>query len=68
MTRAEQMTLPWRKSSRSSENGSCVEAAMSALDQIHTRDSKVPTGPTLTLSPSEWAGLLTSIRTGELDC
>ncbi|MFJ6522876.1 hypothetical protein ACVW0K_004146 [Streptomyces filamentosus] len=45
----------WRKSSYSGpEGGECVEvAAHPAL--IHVRDSKVPHGPQLAVSPASWA-------------
>ncbi|MFE6269750.1 DUF397 domain-containing protein [Streptomyces goshikiensis] len=51
--------IVWRKSSHSgSDGGDCVEmATCGSVDGVHVRDSKVPHGPTLTLSPSTWAGL-----------
>ncbi|MEU6587976.1 DUF397 domain-containing protein [Streptomyces sp. NPDC046881] len=51
----------WRKSSySSSEGGNCLEVAASA-STIHIRDSKTPTGPTLTLSPATWSEFLDGI-------
>jgi Domain of unknown function (DUF397) len=48
----------WFKSSYSSgEGGECVEVA-AAVDAIHIRDSKVRTGPVLTVAPHAWAGLV----------
>jgi len=49
--------LAWFKSSYSSEQGgACLEvAACTDAPAVHVRDSKVPTGPTLTLSPTTWA-------------
>ncbi|MGW2986106.1 DUF397 domain-containing protein [Streptomyces goshikiensis] len=54
-----EVAIAWRKSSYSGdEGGACVEMAPCAsADEVHVRDSKVPHGPTLTLSPSTWAGL-----------
>ncbi|MFF7259604.1 DUF397 domain-containing protein [Streptomyces sp. NPDC008159] len=50
--------LAWRKSSYSSGgDGDCVEIATTP-HTIHIRDSKNPTGPTLTLSPAAWTGFL----------
>lgn len=44
----------WRKSSRSTEpDGDCVEVAF-ALTEAAVRDSKNPTGPTLTFTPDGW--------------
>ncbi|MFI9064497.1 DUF397 domain-containing protein [Streptomyces sp. NPDC053429] len=47
----------WQKSTYSgSEGGACVEVAPCA-DRVHVRDSKVPHGPVLTLSPASWTRL-----------
>ncbi|GHH88404.1 DUF397 domain-containing protein [Streptomyces capitiformicae] len=48
----------WRKSSHSSgEGGECVEISP-CPHTIHIRDSKNPTGPHLTLSPTAWTTFL----------
>ena len=48
----------WRKSSHSDgEGGECLEIA-TCPHAIHLRDSKNPTGPHLTLSPTTWAAFL----------
>ncbi|MET8178589.1 DUF397 domain-containing protein [Streptomyces sp. NPDC005336] len=48
----------WFKSSHSSgEGGECVEVA-NAAGTVHIRDSKVRSGPVLTVTPEAWAGLV----------
>ncbi|WP_405880418.1 DUF397 domain-containing protein [Streptomyces sp. NBC_01384] len=55
-----EVAYTWRKSSYSSgEGGDCVEVAVCPR-AIHLRDSKNPTGPHLTLSPTTWSAFLTS--------
>ncbi|WP_318201215.1 DUF397 domain-containing protein [Streptomyces sp. SCL15-4] len=56
-----ELAYTWRKSSYSSnEGGNCVEVA-SHPAAIHIRDSKAPTGPTLTLSPATWSDFLKGV-------
>ncbi|MET8407406.1 DUF397 domain-containing protein [Streptomyces sp. NPDC005195] len=48
----------WLTSSYSSGGGGeCVEVA-SAVDGVHIRDSKVRSGPVLTVTPGAWAGFV----------
>ncbi|MFJ1596015.1 DUF397 domain-containing protein [Streptomyces sp. NPDC088261] len=53
----------WVKSSYSNtDGGNCVEfapAALSATGLIPVRDSKMPTGPVLMLTPAAWTALVT---------
>lgn len=53
------MTVVWRKSSRSASQANCVELAHTGA----VRDSKNPTGPTLT---ADLAPLLATIKAGRL--
>lgn len=57
----------YQKSSRSTASGNCVEVA--TLDGGHRaiRDSKNPTGPTLTITAAEWTAFTISLHTGEFD-
>lgn len=51
--------LTWRKSSHSQSQSNCVEVSPGAI-----RDSKDPTGPTLTIA---LIPLLTAIKCGQLE-
>ncbi|TCB99274.1 DUF397 domain-containing protein [Micromonospora zingiberis] len=57
----------WRTSSRSNDQGLCVEVADN-LARLHgvvgVRDSKDQTGPALVVSPSGWSAFVGAIRAG----
>lgn len=54
----------WRKSTRSSADGQCVEvAALNGAAAV--RDSTDPAGPALTFTPQQWAAFSAGIRVGE---
>ena len=49
----------WRKSSYSTQNGSCVEVAHAlGSEAVAVRDSQDPHGPTLTFTASDWQAFL----------
>ncbi|GAA2259993.1 DUF397 domain-containing protein [Streptomyces amakusaensis] len=59
----------WVKSSYSSNGGTCVEWAPSnvpATQLVPIRDSKNPSGPSLMVSTSAWAGLIALARTADV--
>jgi uncharacterized protein DUF397 len=53
----------WRKSTYSTQNGSCVEVARtSGPTAIAVRDSQDPHGPALTFTANDWRDFLHHIK------
>ncbi|BBC35398.1 hypothetical protein SGFS_066920 [Streptomyces graminofaciens] len=58
--------MKWFKSTYSDdEGGDCVEVAFSTAHlTVHVRDSKNPTGPTLTLAAPAWNAFISAGQPG----
>lgn len=66
MNDADLSSAVWRKSSRSSGNGACVEVAFLAGGQVAVRDSKqAGQGPVLVFTPGEWDAFTGGVVDGE---
>ncbi|AOR32759.1 DUF397 domain-containing protein [Streptomyces fodineus] len=62
-----ELAYNWRKSSHSDgEGGDCLEVAAHPAT-IHIRDSKQPTAPHLTVTPSAWSAFLLGEQEGLRD-
>lgn len=60
-----EIVTPYRKSSYSGQEGNCVEVAATANGGRAVRDSKDPSGPNLSFTPTEWTAFLQGARDGE---
>jgi hypothetical protein len=60
-------TPAWKKSSRSTGNGACVEVKSPAAASVVVRDSKDPHGPVLSFSPEAWSAFVAGVDKGAFD-
>lgn len=52
----------WRKSSRSTGTGQCVEVARNLSGVVAIRDSKDTSGPALVIDSTDWTAFVASVR------
>ncbi|MEV4630153.1 DUF397 domain-containing protein [Micromonospora sp. NPDC049523] len=64
-TMAAFATAAWRKSSRSGDQGACVEFAVTT-EAIGVRDSKDPGGPILTFPAAAWSAFAGAVPAGPI--
>jgi hypothetical protein len=57
----------FRKSSRSTGGGNCVEVGVAEDGTIALRDSKDPTGPVIELTPDVFQLFLVAVKNGTFD-
>lgn len=61
-------SVKWFKSTRSGNNGACVEVAVLGDDAVGVRDTKAKgQGPILTFTRAEWAAFVGGAKDGEFD-
>jgi Domain of unknown function (DUF397) len=68
VTAADVNRAPWRKSTFSNMNGSCVEVSRLLPDRIGVRDTKDSgAGPVLIFTGAEWAAFIAGAKEGQFD-
>lgn len=66
MQRVDLSQAVWRKSTRSSGNGACIEVAF-LVDAVAVRDSKDRGGPVHVFTAGEWAAFVGGVLSGEFE-
>ncbi|MET8259024.1 DUF397 domain-containing protein [Micromonospora sp. NPDC005205] len=56
----------WRKSTKSSDQGNCVEVADNLAGVVGVRDSKDIEGPALVFGPAQWQDFVAGVRADAL--
>jgi hypothetical protein len=55
----------WRKSTRSGQDGGCVEVALNLPATVAVRDSRNPNGFILAVDGTAWAAFIDGVERGE---
>ena len=58
--------LKWRKSSKSNDQGLCVEVAFNA-ETVYVRDSKSPNIGPFAFTADEWEAFVSGVKNDEFD-
>nr|WP_093417001.1 DUF397 domain-containing protein [Saccharopolyspora flava] len=66
MAAVDERGTRWRKSSRSSMQGNCVEVAFTG-NEVRARDSKSPERAQLAFGASTWGNFLDGVQQGRFD-
>jgi hypothetical protein len=66
MSTPEQSIAVWRKSTRSSGNGNCVEFCDRGVT-VAVRDTKDRRGPELQFTATSWSTFMNSTKSGSFD-
>jgi hypothetical protein len=62
-----EVSVTWRKSARSVNDGACVELALMPSGKVAIRNSRDPLGPILLYTQSELYAFLDGAKKGEFD-
>jgi hypothetical protein len=63
---SEHRDFIWRTSSRSNQQGECVEVAGNLPGVVAVRDSKNPLGGHQAVQPAAWAAFVRAVKRGAL--
>ncbi|GAA4848372.1 DUF397 domain-containing protein [Saccharopolyspora rosea] len=66
MASLDMSSLDWRKSSRSTSYGNCVEVAF-AGHAVAARDSKDPDGGSVLFAAETWTAFIRDLKAGRFD-
>ncbi|WP_103504096.1 MULTISPECIES: DUF397 domain-containing protein [unclassified Streptomyces] len=66
MSNANGLSVEWRKSSYSSNNGGeCLEAGHGMAHAVPVRDSKLAASPVIVFPSAGWSEFVTTVKSGD---